>query len=589
MLNGYKTKVNEIIRFISLQGRCHEILCPPFQQLKNRECKDIFAPFFRMSKHFIDIFLDPIVTKTSKTVNLTHLTCVLTDYYISQILGNDTAIQKVVVIVNFNNSSHADLSWNNHTDGDDYSEIIAFGNFSIDIRIYFAVNFTTGDSFAVFAERLSNLLFGDVFLSEEAMHITLRALYKDKLTTIHYSTNHTSVYDPDVIDEDAFEAFPSTYIKRNCPQILYSQSNYILMANASALLGNNRSLIPEDSFTLTEDLGILVCLSTLENFTLDNFTLVLNNGSRTDKKSGQEQSYDILTILTAVCLSFSMFFLALSFLVYATLSKLHTLPGCILMCLMGSLFVAQGLFLFGAGAHDNLLVCKIIGVLIHYFWLVTFAWMGVNTFHVFRVFRNILSSVNLSANKRKIFCKYIAFVHMVPGVIVGLTILTNLFLSGKTRIGYSDSDSDRRAACFLNPGVNTVTSFGIPIVVIVVGTFAFFISTVTSLRRLSKERVQAGQKEQGTILHLLKIASVSCMSWVFGLLGSSLKIEAFNYVFVILASGQGLLIFLSFVCNSRVLKLCMKGKTRSSPCRSKHVNSKVTLSSNVSSDVSARE
>ncbi|XP_071079619.1 latrophilin-like protein LAT-2 [Haliotis cracherodii] len=585
MINGCKTKVNDIIRSISLQDRCHEILCPPFQQLKNRECKGIFAPFFRMSKHFIDIFLVPIVTKTSKTVNLTHLTCVLTDYYISQIPGNDTALQKVVVIVNFNNLSHADLSWNNHTDGDDYSRINAFGNFNIDIRIYFAVNFTFGDSFAVFAERLSNLLFGDVFLSDEAMNITLRALYKDMLPTIRYSTNHTSVYDPDVIGEDAFEAFPSTYIKRNCPQILYSQSDYTLMANASALLGNNRSLIPDDSFTLTEDLGILVCLSTLENFTLDSFTPVLNNDSRLDKKSGLEQSYDILTILTTVSLSFSMFFLALSFLVYATLTTLHTLPGCILMCLMGSLFVAQGLFLFGAGAHDNLLVCKIIGVLTHYFWMVTFAWMGVNTFHVFRVFRNILSSVNLSGNKRKIFCKYVAFVYMVPGVIVGLTILTNLFLFGKSTIGYSE----RGAACFLNPGVITLISFGIPIFVIVVGTFAFFISTVTSLRRLSKERVQAGQKEQGTILHMLKIASVSCMSWVFGLLGSSFSIEAFNYAFVILAGGQGLLIFLSFVCNSRVLKLCMKGKTRPSPCRSKDVNSKVTLSSNVSSDLSSRE
>ncbi|XP_046571876.1 uncharacterized protein LOC124280042 [Haliotis rubra] len=558
-----------------LTDRCHKILCPPFQHLKNRECKDIFAPFVRMSEYFIDIFLVPIVTKTFKTANLTQITRVLADYYISKILGNDTATEKVVVTVNIKNSSDADPVLNK---GDNYNEINASDISSIDVRLYFAVNFTTADSFAVFAERLSNLLFGDASHSDEAMNISLRALYKDMLPDLQRSTNYTSVYEPDEIDEDTFRAFPRRYITRKCPHVLYPQSDYTL-DSTNALLRNSSSPIPEVNFTLTEDLGILVCLSTLEDLQFE-----VRNDSEGIANADLEQSYDILTILTTVCLSVSMFFLAVSFLVYITLAPLRTLPGCLLMSLMVSLFFAQGLFLFGAGAHDNTVVCQIMGVLIHYFWMASFAWMGVNTFHVFRVFRNILSSVNLSGNKRKIFFKYVAFAHLTPAVIVAVTILTNYFMSGKSTIGYSDSGE----ICFLNPGIVSLVAFGAPIFTTVVFTIVFFVSSMTAFRRLSKDRVQAGKKEQGTLLHMLKLASISGMSWLFSLFEYLFKIKAFSYVFVILAGGQGLLIFLSFVFKLRVLKLCMKGGTRSVSSSSKRVTSRVTSSSNVSSGTSPR-
>ncbi|XP_046571825.1 uncharacterized protein LOC124279989 [Haliotis rubra] len=272
-----------------------------------------------------------------------------------------------------------------------------------------------------------------------------------------------------------------------------------------------------------------------------------------EKLSSIEQGYDVLTILTAVCLVFSMFFLLLSFSVYALIPELRTLPGCNLMFLISSLFLAQGLFLFGAGAVSNRVICKILGVVIHYFWMVTFAWMNVCTFHVFRVFRNILSSVKLSNDKRIILLKYGTFSYVMPAGIVAVTILANYFLSGISTIGYSDS----RATCFLNPGVITLVAFGVPAVVTVVCTGAFFVCTVVALRRASAERASVGKKETKVILNLVKLSSVTGLSWVFGLLGSLFSIEAFKYVFVVLAAGQGVLIFLSFVLNKRVFKLLL--------------------------------
>ncbi|XP_067681257.1 uncharacterized protein [Haliotis asinina] len=557
-----------------LTDRCHKILCPPFQHLKKRECKDIFAPFVRVLKYFIDIFLVPTETMTFKTVNLTQLTGVLTDYYISQILGDDAAIEKVVVTVNIKNSSDADPVLNK---GDNYNEINVSDISRISIRLFIVVNFTTADSFGVFAERISNLLFGDETHLYEAMNISLRALYKDMLPDSQFRTNYAFIYDPEDVDDDDFKAFPRRYITRKCPHVLYPQYDYTL-DSTNALLRNSSSPIPEVNFTLTEDLDILVCLSTLEGLEFD-----VHNDSVCVGNAELDQSYDILTILTTVCLSVSMFFLAVSCLVYITLPPLRTLPGCLLISLMISLFFAQGLFLFGAGAYENTVVCKILGVLMHYFWLTSFAWMGVNTFHVFRVFRNILSSINLSDNKWKIFSKYVAFAHLTPAGIVAVTILTNYFMSGKSTIGYSDDQE----FCFLNPGVVSLVAFGAPIFTTVALTIAFFVSSVRAFRRLSKDRVQAGQKEQSTLLHMLKLASISGMSWLFSLFEYLFKIKAFSYVFVILAGGQGVLIFLSFVFKLRVLKLCMKGRTCSSSS-SKHVSSRVTSSSNVSSGITSR-
>ncbi|XP_048259459.1 uncharacterized protein LOC124146241 [Haliotis rufescens] len=544
--------------------RCLKILCPPFYQLHKRECTFptglLDRPF--TLQYFVQLHLIPMHGDYLHLRNdtLNPLPGELQNYYRLQGTLNGWHLHKLVVRLYWENSSlvHGAKTEDvlHHTTND---EVVCddgrHGNIShpdeqyiisrIDIDLYASYS---REDYANFFESFSNLLFEEFSISVEGSNITYRSVYESMLPQTRHTTIPTQFLFQDADDFNFSRPFSPKYVKRNCAQVLYPQSNYTLFSNNSVMLEDSNIFISGDNYTLTEELGILVCLSTVED-------LRRRYEERMgEKRSTAEQGYDILTILTVISLVFSMFFLSLSFLVYVMLSALRTLPGCNLMFLMSSLFLAQGLFLFGAGAIENRVVCKIMGVLIHYFWMVTFAWMNVCTFHVFRVFRNILSSVKLSDDKRIILLKYGVFSYLTPAVIVAITIVANYFLSRKSTIGYSDS----HANCFLNPGLITLVAFGIPTVFTVVCTGAFFVCTVAALRRASADRARVGKKETKVILNLVKLSSATGLSWVFGLLGSLFSVEAFQYVFVILAAGQGVLIFLSFVLNKRVYKMMLR-------------------------------
>ncbi|XP_067682684.1 uncharacterized protein [Haliotis asinina] len=569
-------------------SRCLAILCPSFYQLYQKECTfptgmvDRDMPLYYVVKlHLIPTDTDNLHLGNS-TLDL--LSRGLRDYYGQQATLNRWYLDKFIVSLYRDNSStadgttneehtHAQLGENDAVASDDGHENISlspdqYSISRIDIDLYATYS---SEDYANFFESLSNLLFEEFSVSVEGRNFSFRAVYTSMLPLVHYIKNPPEfVFQGEnfsyLID---FRPFSLKYVKRNCAQVLYSQSDYTLISNNSVLLKEN-VLISEENFTLTEDLGVLVCLSTVEELRSRYEDRIK------EMQSSIEQGYDVLTILTAVCLVFSMFFLFLSFLVYVLVPELRTLPGYNLMFLISSLFLAQGLFLFGAGAVSNHVICKILGVMIHYFWMVTFAWMNVCTFHVFRVFRNILSSVKLSNDKRIVLLKYGTFSYVVPAGVVTITILVNYFLSGMSTIGYSDS----QASCFLNPGVITLVAFGIPAVVTVVCTGTFFACTVVALRRASTDRASVGKKETHAILNLVKLSSATGLSWVFGLLGSLFSIEAFKYAFVVLAAGQGVLIFLSFVFNKRVFKLVL---VRCRPKRDRSTSYTVSGTSNTSS------
>ncbi|XP_046571888.1 uncharacterized protein LOC124280053 [Haliotis rubra] len=262
------------------------------------------------------------------------------------------------------------------------------------------------------------------------------------------------------------------------------------------------------------------------------------------------QTFLASTITTGVCLSLSLLFLLLTLSVYILIKELHTIPGLNLILLSSSLFLAQVFYLFGAGTVTTPIICTVIGVLIHYFWLVSFAWMNICCLHMFRVFTKLFSSLHLADDKVCLMIKYSVCAYGVPLVIVTMTLTITYIQSGYTNVGYGGP-----ALCFVTSGLVSAVSFGVPACLTVVINVVLFLWTMTSLRFRNKENQTLGKKQANDIITFFKLSTLTGLSWLFGFIGYLLQRVELMYVFTVLTAGQGVFIFFSFVVSRRIRKL----------------------------------
>ncbi|XP_071081450.1 uncharacterized protein [Haliotis cracherodii] len=280
-------------------------------------------------------------------------------------------------------------------------------------------------------------------------------------------------------------------------------------------------------------------------------------------------------ITTAVCLSLSIIFLLLTLMVYILIKELHTVPGLNLILLSSSLFLAHVLYLFGAGTVSTPTICTVIGVLIHYFWLASFAWMNVCCLHMFRVFTNLFSSLHFADHKVSLMIKYSVFAYGVPLVIVTMTLTITYIQSGYTTVGYGGP-----ALCFVAPGLVSLVFFGGPACLTVVINGVLFLWTMVSIRlKNNRQSESLGKKQANDVITFFKLSTITGLSWLFGFVGYILQRVELMYVFTVLTAGQGVFIFLSFVVSRRILKLirdhlrCMWPKKESTATGASMTNS----------------
>ena len=361
---------------------------------------------------------------------------------------------------------------------------------------------------------------------------------------------------PDLPPTTSFLEIPSPHLE--CPQIEFQEKEYERAMHDSVFVITDSIYIHEPNYEITESLKLRVCLDHLNQVIT---SALRDEAARSDGTSADTNTY-VMQILTSVCLGVSLVCLLLCFLTHSLFAEMRTLPGINLMFLTSSLFVAHGLYLFGAGATDNRVVCVTMAILIHYSWLVAFAWMNVCSFHVFRVFRKLFYVLTFN-DKKMILLRYMAFSYIVPAILIVLYILVHYFALEESSVGYSYEMS----ICFIKPGLLSIPFFALPAGLTVCFSTALFVYTSIILHKSSKERSALGINESVSIFRFFKLASMTGLSWLFGFLGAILKINVLAYIFIILAGGQGLFIFLSFsfsrqIWNKYVSCLCCARKRK---------------------------
>ncbi|XP_066580030.1 cadherin EGF LAG seven-pass G-type receptor 1 isoform X2 [Amia ocellicauda] len=231
-----------------------------------------------------------------------------------------------------------------------------------------------------------------------------------------------------------------------------------------------------------------------------------------------------LKIVTYTTVSVSLVALLLTFILLVIIRKLRSNLHSIHKNLVAALFFSELVFLIGINQTDNPFVCTVIAILLHYFYMCTFAWMFVEGLHIYRM----LTEVRNINNGHMRF--YYAMGWGIPAVITGLAV-------GLDPQGYGNPDF-----CWLSVHDTLIWSFAGPICIVVLVNIVIFVLAA----KASCGRKQRTFEKTGVIPALrtafLLLLLISA-TWLLGLMAVNSDVMTFHYLFAIFSCLQGIFIF----------------------------------------------
>ncbi|XP_063282292.1 cadherin EGF LAG seven-pass G-type receptor 3 isoform X2 [Pelobates fuscus] len=258
---------------------------------------------------------------------------------------------------------------------------------------------------------------------------------------------------------------------------------------------------------------------------------VLMDGSHREQLEGDLET---LAIVTYTCLCISLVALLATFSILTFLKGLKSNTRGIHSNIAIALFLSELIYLSGISRTESEFLCTVIAILLHYFFLSTFAWLFVEGLHIYRM-QTEVRNINFGAMRF-----YYAIGWGVPAIITGLAV-------GLDPEGYGNPDF-----CWISIYDKLVWSFAGPIAVVIVLNGVMFLM-------VAKLSCSPGQKEtkKKSVLMTLRTSFILLLfvstSWLFGLLAVNNSILAFHYLYVILCSLQGLgLLVLFCILNEEV-------------------------------------
>ena len=195
------------------------------------------------------------------------------------------------------------------------------------------------------------------------------------------------VYDPFI--QKCREAVRKVIVKSNTSiHLTNSTSDVRPMLNCSSIQLNSSKTVLLPNGTLWVPLYATGYSRADYFMNGSNVLLCTNFASEYSKKQTiAKWSYVVspLQILTYAGCSVSVLSLLVLLVVYSAFKELRTLPGKNLINLSFAM-IFYHMFLFVAGLRNNQVLCTGIAILLHYFLLCSFAWMGVMAFDVAKTF-----------------------------------------------------------------------------------------------------------------------------------------------------------------------------------------------------------
>ncbi|XP_052810253.1 uncharacterized protein LOC128238399 isoform X3 [Mya arenaria] len=253
-----------------------------------------------------------------------------------------------------------------------------------------------------------------------------------------------------------------------------------------------------------------------------------------------------LSIISAVGCAISIFCLLLTVAAYLLVWRyVKSDRAVLLLNLCASLIISYILFLAGVGRSENQTVCTVISALLHYFYLVVFFMMlaygveiAISIIYVFAVGSRLKWLIPAAWG--------------IPAVIVGISM-------GVTELeGYGNEEF-----CWLSTEDGVLWAFVGPALLVIVINFIIVIAVIRKMFTSSAMMTKSDKEKAWLgIRSVCVLVPIMGLTWVFGVFSVNENMVAFQYIFAICNSLQGLLIFIFHCVLNKQLKDGLKQRSK---------------------------
>uniref|UniRef100_A0A8D3BT51 Si:ch211-241f5.3 n=1 Tax=Scophthalmus maximus TaxID=52904 RepID=A0A8D3BT51_SCOMX len=233
-----------------------------------------------------------------------------------------------------------------------------------------------------------------------------------------------------------------------------------------------------------------------------------------------------LQLITWLGLCLSLICLLFCILTFSFIRSIKSPRTTIHLHLCINLFIAILIFLAGISRTENRVGCAVVAGLLHFFYLAAFCWMCLEGIQLFRMVVLVFNT-----NFRTLYM--LAGGYGVPAVIVAISALANPKGYGTERY------------CWLN--LKFIWSFLGPACFIIIVNIFFFLITVWKLaQKLSSLNPDLDNLQKIKTFTITAVAQMCVLGtmWIFGCFQFEEHTIAMSYLFTILGSLQGVLLFI---------------------------------------------
>uniref|UniRef100_A0A8C2F916 Adhesion G protein-coupled receptor D1 n=1 Tax=Cyprinus carpio TaxID=7962 RepID=A0A8C2F916_CYPCA len=257
-----------------------------------------------------------------------------------------------------------------------------------------------------------------------------------------------------------------------------------------------------------------------------------------------------LSTISYIGCSISIFCLAITLVTFAVLSSVSTIRNQryhIHANLAFAILVAQVLLLISFRFNPSTLPCKIMAVLLHFFFLCAFAWMLVEGLHLYSMVVKVFGSEG-----SKHFYYY-AIGWGCPLVICAVSVTSSLNSYGEA------------GNCWLSLQNGAIWAFVAPALFVIMVNIGILIAVTRIISRISAENYKVHGDANSVKLTTKAVAvllPILGISWIFGVLAVNDHSLLFQYMFAVFNSLQGFFIFLFHCLLNSEVRAAFKHKTK---------------------------
>ncbi|XP_025051479.1 adhesion G-protein coupled receptor D1 isoform X1 [Alligator sinensis] len=257
-----------------------------------------------------------------------------------------------------------------------------------------------------------------------------------------------------------------------------------------------------------------------------------------------------LSSISYIGCSLSIFCLTITLVTFAILSSVSTIRNQryhIHANLSFAILVAQILVLISFQFNPGTVPCKILAILLHFFFLSAFAWMLVEGFHLYSMVIKVFGS----EESKHLYYYGIGWGCPLVICIVSATSATDSY--------------GEKGNCWLSLENGAIWAFVAPALFVIVVNIGILIAVTRVISRISADNYKVHGDANAFKLTAKAVAvllPILGSSWIFGVLAVNDHTLVFQYMFAVFNSLQGFFIFLFHCLLNSEVRAAFKHKTK---------------------------